>query len=280
MVDTKFKKGNIPHNKGKTKENYEPQKKSSESRERKDINEKEEYILNLYLNKNKSQFEISKILGCDFVVINRILKNNNIELRPQSYYLKGKESLKKGKNYNELYGKDRASKYKEIIKEKRKEQIFTEEQTKRRGISVSKNAKNNPNFGMKGKHQTKEQIEKMSIRNSGEKNYFWDVGKSFEPYDKYFNTRFKREIRKRDNYVCMNCGIHCEKLNRALSIHHINYDKLLTIPENCISLCNVCHSLTQINREYWIKLFYNKMSNLYGYKYSNDNKIILEVNND
>ena len=44
--------------------------------------------------------------------------------------------------------------------------------------------------------------------------------------------------RERDNQVCMNCGKHKEKLNSALDVHHVNYDKQLSIKENCISLCH------------------------------------------
>ena len=45
----------------------------------------------------------------------------------------------------------------------------------------------------------------------------------------------------------MICGIHREKLKRAFSIHHINYDKELTIKENCISLCIKCHSKVEVS---------------------------------
>jgi hypothetical protein len=75
----------------------------------------------------------------------------------------------------------------------------------------------------------------------------------------------------------MNCGIHKEQLNYSFDVHHVNYDKKLSVKENCISLCHVCHSLTQINREYWTTLFYDKLSRLYGYKYTKDNQIIFNL---
>lgn len=101
-------------------------------------------------------------------------------------------------------------------------------------------------------------------------------GFSKEPYSQNWDLKFKNEIRKRDNQICMNCGIHREKLDRALDIHHINYDKQLTIPENCISLCGKCHKMTISNREYWINLFQNKLSKLYGYQYKNK-EVIIEI---
>lgn len=110
---------------------------------------------------------------------------------------------------------------------------------------------------------------------SGENHPSWLGGKSFEPYNKSFNNKFKRAIRKRDNQICMMCGIHREKLNEALTIHHINYNKLLSIPQNCISLCRKCHAKTNYNRKHWITFFQDLLSKLYNYKYSENQEIIL-----
>ena len=117
---------------------------------------------------------------------------------------------------------------------------------------------------------------------SGENNAHWCGGKSFEPYDRTFNTKFKNIIRKRDNQVCMVCGKHIEKLKRALDVHHINYDKLLSIPQNCIALCNSCHPKTNLNRSHWITFFQNLLTERYDYKYNEENIVIdiREINND
>jgi len=125
-----------------------------------------------------------------------------------------------------------------------------------------------------GIRRSEETIKKMI----GDKNPAWLGGKSFEPYTKEFNDMLKRAIRKRDNQVCMNCAIHREKLNRALHVHHIDYDKNLSLPQNLISLCVSCHGLTNKNRPYWEKLFQEKLAKLYGYKYINE-EIVLEVKN-
>lgn len=37
--------------------------------------------------------------------------------------------------------------------------------------------------------------------------------------------------------------------------------------KNLITLCNSCHLRTNGNREYWQKLFQEKLSKLYNYKY-------------
>lgn len=82
---------------------------------------------------------------------------------------------------------------------------------------------------------------------------------------------------ERDNQICMMCLIHREKLNEALNIHHINYNKLLSIPQNCISLCRVCHPKTNFNRKQWIEFFQSLLSNKYNYEYSNKNEITIDM---
>jgi len=147
-----------------------------------------------------------------------------------------------------------------------------------KGKPKSEEHKRKISCALKGKKSpwTTERNLKDNPLRIGNKNPNWHGGKSFEPYDKTFNNKFKRAIRKRDNQICMLCGIHREKLKKALNVHHINYDKLLSIPQNCISLCNICHSKTNGNRKHWIKFFQSLLSEKYNYQYS-EKKIILEI---
>lgn len=165
------------------------------------------------------------------------------------------------------------------IARKGKTGIFkhTEESKIKQSETMKEWYKNNPHpRGFLGGKRTAEYLEKASIRFSGEGNPNWQGGINETEYDNKFNNRFKRAIRKRDNQVCMLCLIHREKLNRALSIHHINYDKLMSIPQNCIRLRDCCHGKTGQNRKHWINLFQNLLSERYGYQYSK-NEIIMEV---
>lgn len=111
----------------------------------------------------------------------------------------------------------------------------------------------------------------------GNKHPNWKGGLSFEPYDKRFNIVFRIKIKKRDNYVCMLCGIHQEKIKRSLDIHHINYNKLLTIPQNCVSLCISCHSKTSYNRKHWIKFFQSLLTERYNYLYNQNEEVIINI---
>lgn len=109
---------------------------------------------------------------------------------------------------------------------------------------------------------------------SGDKNYNWIYGNS--EYNQDFNESFKKFIRVRDK-CCMLCNRpFIDENNRNLSVHHINYDKKLSIKENCVSLCVKCHILTNINRQHWTKFFQSLLLERYNYKYE-DNKIIIKI---
>jgi len=77
-------------------------------------------------------------------------------------------------------------------------------------------------------------------------NSNWRGGKSFEPYPMTFNAEFKCKVRERDRYTCAICGKHPARV-----VHHINYVKDDTIPNNCITLCGICHGKTNFQRVYW-----------------------------
>lgn len=90
--------------------------------------------------------------------------------------------------------------------------------------------------------------EWKSIHKSGENNSNWHGGKSFEPYPATFNKAFKQAIRERDGHLCI-CG------KTGKEVHHINYVKNDTNPQNCITLCRSCHAKTNFRRDYWQSFF-------------------------
>lgn len=220
-----------------------------------------------------------------------------------------REVAKTNKNYG-MKGKKHTKETKKILSSKAIGRKHTKEaklkmSISKKGIPHSKEHNLKVSLALKGKKKSKEHIlnvikskkyikgknyeeiyglkkaedikEKLSKKQKLEKNANWRGGISFEPYDKNFNNKFKRAIRKRDNQVCMLCGIHREKLKKSLDIHHINYDKLLSIFPNCISLCHSCHMKTNFNRKHWIKFFQGLLFERYGYEYSKDKVIILNM---
>lgn len=133
----------------------------------------------------------------------------------------------------------------------------------------------------KGKTKTDyDPLMKCSISQSGSNNHNWIGGISFEQYDKKFNRDFKLSILKRDDFCCLKCSKQAKQelmdFNRTLAIHHINYDKLLTIEENCCALCLRCNIEVNSNRKHWVNFFQSLLSEKYGYEYNSQDIIIRE----
>jgi hypothetical protein len=139
----------------------------------------------------------------------------------------------------------------------------------------------NPFYGKTHNIKTKIKMSQGHFKNSeGILNPNWYYGKSFEPYTKDFNKKFRAAIKERDG-CCMLCNIDFEDLKllkKRVSIHHIDYNKLNSFPQNCISICNRCHSKTNHNRNQWILFFQSLLKEKYNYKCSEDQKIIFDFN--
>jgi len=127
-------------------------------------------------------------------------------------------------------------------------------------------------------------IREQKFYITGEKNWNWMDGKSFEPYSCEFNKAFKEAIRIRDGFLCLRCGMLEEDskilFKRTLTCHHIDYDKQNTIPENCCALCYRCNLQVNSNRKSWTKFFQSMLAERYGYKYSEDGKVIIELKSE
>jgi hypothetical protein len=220
------------------------------------------------------------------------------------------ESYKKGKTMEELYGVEKAKELKEGLK-KRNYTWGYKIGNALRGKHHSEQSKKNMSLGRMGMKLSEECKKKMresaikgptpwrfkkghipnnldilhseitrrkiSASHQGIPLEKWEKYTHREPYSQNWDSMFKNIIRKRDNQVCMNCGKHREKLNRALDVHHINYNKKLSILQNCISLCRKCHTLTNGNRPHWIKFFQSLLSERYGYQYDENQTIILNL---
>jgi len=74
-----------------------------------------------------------------------------------------------------------------------------------------------------------------------------------------FTEEHKKEIKERDNFVCVVCGKRERK--RIYPIHHIDYDKKNNASINLVTLCRSCHTKTNFNRDSWIKYFGDMLKN-------------------
>ena len=88
--------------------------------------------------------------------------------------------------------------------------------------------------------------------------------------------KFRKAIYERDNKCCVVCNKNKYEDRCKLSVHHIDYDKQNNFPQNCVSLCNSCHSKTNFNRTHWTKFFQSLLKERQGYQYTEDQKIILD----
>lgn len=111
---------------------------------------------------------------------------------------------------------------------------------------------------------SEEHKRKIGEAQLGEKNHNWNNGSSFEPYPQKFNNKLREKIRQRDNYTCQLCGKkqkeELQEYKRRLAIHHMDYIKENCKENNLITLCGVCNSIVNFNRDDWTKYFQNKLN--------------------
>lgn len=139
---------------------------------------------------------------------------------------------------------------------KRKQQWDERHEIKKRFSREMK--ENNPmhNKIIRKKHlravNDKKHRQKHSECMIGDNNPNWKGGISFEPYDSKFNRKLKRQIKIRDNFTCQLCFT---KKMEKLCIHHIDYNKQNSAHQNLITLCYMCNSNVNYNRDFWHDYF-------------------------
>ncbi len=171
-----------------------------------------------------------------------LTKENDSRVKKTSVSLKCRPSSRKGKNYEEIYGIEKA---KEI--------------SLRIGKSNSIALLGNTSWS---KGLTKETDSRILARpnQKGEKSPGWRGGISKEPYPFEFDKELRELVKQRDNYTCQLCNTpECECL-LPLGCHHINYNKRDCSPRNLITLCRKCNSKVNGNRKYWEEYFSKMLS--------------------
>jgi len=100
----------------------------------------------------------------------------------------------------------------------------------------------------------------------GSEHWNWQGGLSVEPYCLIWaDNIYKKAIKDRDSNMCQNP--YCFKIvySRALSIHHIDYNKKNCHPSNLITLCIGCNSRANKDRDWHTEWYQTLMHNKYGY---------------
>lgn len=127
------------------------------------------------------------------------------------------------------------------------------------------NPENHPRFNKPHTEATKQKISLKAQERLKDKTKhpMWQGGMSYAPYSIEFNKKLKRYIFKRDSFCCQNCSsvILQQQKHLFLSVHHIDYDKQNCTETNLISLCNICNSQANANRDYWYAYYAYIMEN-------------------
>lgn len=221
-----------------------------------------------------------------------------LALRPERIAI----SIRNLPRYNKGEGPLIGTHQSEVTKRKISENIERAKKIseKLKGISKSEEAKQNmrhpkstiinmckPKSEEHKKRMRKPKSEEHKIKISATKQGIlleeWERFIHFEPYTKEFNKAFKLAIKQRDGFMCLKCGMreedHLKLFNQKEHIHHINYDKKLTIPENCCILCIRCNAEVNSNSSHWTKFFQSILTERYSYQYVNE-EIILNLNKE
>lgn len=149
--------------------------------------------------------------------------------------------------YNHRYGKPGAMRGKHHTEESKrkisecqigkKNSFYKHQHTKKVHMEMSKrNTKeNNPNYGVKA---TREKLIKMSASAQGIPICEWTHFSSKSDYPNEFNETLRIQVRNMYNNRCFTCN---NTSDIALSVHHIDRNKLNNSVQNLIPLCTTCH---------------------------------------
>lgn len=103
-----------------------------------------------------------------------------------------------------------------------------------------------------------------AISRNGKRHPNWRGGISRLPYAFDFNDALKEQIRNRDSYECQLCSMseeeHLSVHGCVLCVHHIDYNKMNSNPNNLTALCIACNFRVNYNRLIWMEFFKRKVA--------------------
>ena len=237
-----------------------------------------DWLYQKYHEDGLSTQQIATEVGVCYSTIRNRMEKFDIEFRSYSDFMKIRWEDEDYKEYISACSKNNweDEDYRDVMIQKVKEQWNDPEFRKVTCAAASRNLKRlweNPEFSKnvaesmsrrsKELWADPEYVEKARERMTGENNHQWLGGKAFEPYTPDFNFEFKEYIRDRENRECFICSKPESEEADRLDVHHIDYDKVNTTPENCVALCKKCHGKTTKNRKKWEKRLNTRLAETY-----------------
>jgi len=121
----------------------------------------------------------------------------------------------------------------------------------------------------KGRKLSPKHCASLSAARKGEKHWNWQGGKSFEPYCFKFDKPLHERCRTFFDRVCVECGKTETENGQKLSVHHVNYDKMVCcndVKPLFVALCMSCHGKTHGNKPHWEQHFTEMINTKYNGK--------------
>ena len=236
------------------------------------ILENKNWLYDQYIVQKKSATKIAQEIGCQQETVSRYLHKFEIPIRTQSEEIGGDRHPMFGKHFS-----DDSKKKMSVANTGRKSSDET-----RKKISKATSGSNNPRYGKKvTPEQRQKQSETMKLfyqkhpevlivqseNRLGELSSNWRGGISFEPYCPKFNQDLKERVRAFFDNTCITCGKTTKENGKALSVHHVEYDKSACCdgkPVHFAAMCHRCHSKTNFDRERWEAMMHRIIDEIYN----------------
>lgn len=130
-----------------------------------------------------------------------------------------------------------------------------------KGVPKSDEWKQKIAEALTGLSKSEEHRMNMSLANRGEKSTFYRHGRHKDPYSHEFTSIVREYALERFDHKCAipGCGmtieeyliLHPKARYKVLPVHHIDYNKENSRPDNLIPLCPTHHAKSGFDREYY-----------------------------
>lgn len=190
----------------------------------------ENYIIDLYVNKNIPTTAISKKFNCSWSIIYNLLKRNNIKIKPNGYFSKGKPTWNKGKKGLQI-GWNKNIK---IDREKYPNMGHFKRHNDKTKLKMRERKLGLPNL------KTSETLKRLfKERKLIPWNYI-DGRSRNQTWARYGDDwdKIRYLIYVRDRFMCQHCGgfgikLHVHHKVPFLTSHDNSFDNLITLCASC-----------------------------------------------